>query len=89
MEYNKTAAAWNLLPEEIKLLKEFFESRTYQLWLEMEKLVKESAQERLEFAQDVPTMCRAQGILEGFRLRDGSLRQIAEMAQMEEENGEV
>ena len=85
MEYNQTAQTWNLLPEEVKILRELFESRGYQLLREMEKTIKEGAQARLEFATDIQSMCRGQGILEGFRLRDGALKAIYDQATKEEE----
>lgn len=68
------------------MLRELFESRGYRLLQEMEKIVKDGAQARMEFSTDVQTMFRAQGILEGFRLRDGTLKAIYDEAMMEKED---
>jgi len=87
VEFSKTAKTWNLLPEEIKMLREFMDSREYRLLQEMEKIIKEGAETTLAFATDVNDICRAQGILRGFRLRDGNLQMIFD--QTEEEKEEI
>lgn len=86
--YPEVEDFWKLTGEEIRRLKEFFDSPEWRVLHELEKKLIEVARGSVEHSHELPTILRAQGMLEAFRRRDGVVEMIHDQAKAMEKEAE-
>ena len=82
--YEATSDLFNLPPQEVEIIVDLLESRTWDVLLHLqERDITNPAYGILQRSEDLHDMLRAQGTLKAFRDLDGTMPGIYESAKAE------
>ena len=88
--YETTAAICELPPQEVEIVVDLLESRTWEVLLKLQDVnIRNPAHTVLQLSTDRDEMLRAQGTLKAFRDLDGVLQGIYEHAKEERAEAKI